>query len=39
MPRAPDLGAWRQALAIWRERLVGQSDLTTRLVGLATAKR
>jgi len=39
VPRAPDLGAWRVALGNWRERLIGQSDLTTRLVGFATAKR
>ncbi|MCG3188899.1 MAG: hypothetical protein LKCHEGNO_01109 [Burkholderiaceae bacterium] len=38
-PRWPDAAAWRAALSRWREALAEQSDLTSRLIGFALAKR
>jgi uncharacterized repeat protein (TIGR03837 family) len=35
----PPAAAWRAAACGWRDRLAGQSDLTTRLLGFVAAKR
>jgi uncharacterized repeat protein (TIGR03837 family) len=39
LPRWPAAAPWRAAVLGWRERLAGQSDLTTRLVAFANGKR
>jgi uncharacterized repeat protein (TIGR03837 family) len=38
-PPLPPLAPWGDAVRAWRERLAGQSDLATRLLGLVLAKR
>jgi uncharacterized repeat protein (TIGR03837 family) len=39
LPLWPTAAPWRDAVRGWREQLARQSDLTTRLIGFAAAKR
>jgi uncharacterized repeat protein (TIGR03837 family) len=39
VPPAPSPAAWREAVLAWREQLVRQSDLTSRLLGFVAGKR